>query len=114
VRRSNPEAVFQNHILYTFGAASGLILLANVVKVIPNPWGPGNLTFGLGEGTPDIVGSVDGRFCGWELKVPGRTSKKHQREVANAWRSQGAFVAEVHTDEEFEASIKRCRDGASE
>lgn len=109
----NEEAKLQNKILGRFGAMPGVLLMANVVKTVPNPYGPGHLTFGLGEGTPDLVGSVDGRFCGWELKVPGKQPKPHQDAVHRAWRAQGVFVAVVHSEDEFEASIARARAGAS-
>ena len=107
----NEEAQLQNRILGRFGALPGLLLMTNVVKTIPNPWGPGDLSFGLGEGTPDIVGSVDGRACGWELKVPGKKAKPHQEAIHKAWRAVGWFVAVVHSEEEFEQSIARCRAG---
>lgn len=107
----NEEAKLQNRILGRFGALPGLLVFVNTVKTIPNPFGPGHLSFGLGEGTPDLVGSVDGRFCGWELKVPGKAAKAHQDTQHKAWRAAGAFVSVVHSEDEFEAAIARCRAG---
>lgn len=110
----NLEAQLQNKILGRFGAMPGILLFVNTVKTLPNPFGPGHLTFGLGEGTPDLVGSVDGRFAGWELKVPGKSPKPHQDAVHKAWRAQGAFVAVVHSEDEFEESVARARRGESQ
>ncbi len=110
---SNEEAQLQNRILLRFGAEPGVLLLVNTVKTVPNPFGPGHLTFGLGEGSPDLVGSVDGRAAGWELKVPGKKPKAHQDAVHRAWRALGWFVGVVTTEEEFAASLERCRAGAS-
>lgn len=112
----NEEARLQNRILGRFGALPGVLLFVNTVKTLPNPYGPGHLTFGLGEGTPDLVGSVtlpngQARFCGWELKVPGKQPKPHQDAVHKAWRAQGAFVAVVHSEDEFEESMVRAREG---
>ena len=107
----NDEAKLQNRILGRFGAMPGILVFVNTVKTLPNPFGPGHLSFGLGEGTPDLVGAVDGRFCGWELKVPGKQPKPHQDAVHRAWRAQGVFVAVVHSEDEFEESIARARAG---
>lgn len=108
----NEEAKLQNRILGKFGALPGVLILVNTVKVIRNPFGPGHLTFGLGEGSPDLVGAVDGRMAGWELKVPGNHPEPHQVALHNAWRALGIFVAVVHSEEEFAASLERCRAGA--
>ena len=112
--KRNEEAKLQNKILGRFGAMPGILVFVNTVKTLPNPFGPGHLSFGLGEGTPDLVGSVDGRFCGWELKVPGKKPKPHQDAVHRAWRAQGAFVAVVHSEDEFEESVARARRGESQ
>lgn len=121
---TNEEAQLQNRILARFGATPGVLILVNTVKVIPSPYGPGSLTFGLGEGSPDLVGSVDvdvtlandravtiARFACWELKVPGNHPEPHQTRLHEAWRRLGIFVAVVHSEEEFAASIERARCG---
>lgn len=112
----NEEARIQNSCLARYGASPGVLLLVNTVKVLPNPWGPGNLTFGLGEGSPDVVGSVQmntglARACGWEFKRPGEKPEPHQARLHDAWRALGWFIAVVHSEEEFEASLERARSG---
>lgn len=106
----NREAVLQAKILAECGSLAGVILLVNTVKTIPNPYGPGNLTFGLGKGSPDLVGAVDGRFIGLEVKLPGEKPEPHQAQLHAAWRSLGCFVAVVTSVEEAREAIEQCRE----
>lgn len=110
---SNEEARIQNAIMAQCGALPGVLLLLNTVKIVPNPWGPGNLTFGLGEGSPDLVGAVDGRFLCLEVKKPGEKPEAHQARLHAAWRSLQIFVAVVTSPEEAHAAIERCRRGGT-
>jgi len=128
--RGNPEDQLAEAILAECGWLPGVLLLRNVVKTVPSPWGPGFLEFGLGTGTPDLVGSVfveferpitlaDGsvwqgtaRFIALELKVPGKKAKKHQAALHAAWRKLGVFVAsEVTSVDQARAAIERARRG---
>ncbi len=101
--RSNPEEAIVRAALAAHGADPGVLLLRNVVKTVPNPWVPGAfLDFGLGEGTPDVVGSVvcpcptcgtpGARPLGLEFKAPTGRAAAHQIAVHEAWRSQGWLV----------------------
>ena len=110
---SNPEAVIQAKILAACGALPGVLLLRNWVAKVPNPWGPGKLTAGLGEGTPDLVGAVAGRMIGLEVKVPGAQPDPHQAAVHRAWRALGVFVATVTSVDEAKAAIEAARATAS-
>jgi hypothetical protein len=101
--------VLQAEILAACGSLPGVLLLANVVKSVPNPYGPGHLTFGLGEGSPDLVGAVDGRFIGLEVKVPGEKPEPHQARLHAAWRAVGCFVVVVTSVEESLAAVAALR-----
>ena len=119
--RSNPEEAIVRAALAAHGADPGVLLLRNVVKTVPNPWVPGALlTFGLGEGTPDVVGSVvcpcptcgtpRARPLGLEYKTATGTAATHQRAVHEAWRSQGWLVEVVRSVEamgQFLAAARR-------
>jgi hypothetical protein len=109
IAKGNPEAVLQSQIVAACGALPGVLLLVNVVKTIPNPYGPGKLTFGLGKGSPDLVGAVDGRFIGLEVKCPGERPEPHQAQLHAAWRSVGCFVAVVTSVDEAKSAIEECR-----
>lgn len=65
--------------------------------------------YGLGVGSPDLVGSVGGRFIGMELKSPlGRLSEEQARwmEAANARGIHLAVVREVAEAREFIEKIR--------
>lgn len=122
------EARIQNASLADLGSLPGVLLLVNTVGKIPNPWtGVGWFVYGLGEGTPDVVGSVEvevitpgggairiGRFFGLEFKKPGEKPEPHQAALHAAWRSLGIFVATVTSTDEARAAIERCRRGELE
>lgn len=109
------ETRIQNAIMDACGALPGVLLLVNKVGRIPNPWGgDGWFVYGLGEGTPDIIGAVDGRFCALEVKKPGEKPEPHQARLHAAWRTQRIFVAVVRSVDEARAAIERCRAGAIE
>ena len=108
--------------LAAHGAEPGVLLLRNVVKTVPNPWVPGALlTFGLGEGTPDVVGSgvcpcptcgtPGARPLGLEFKTPVGRAKDHQRAVHEAWRSQGWLVEIVRSVDATGETLRRWREG---
>ncbi len=111
---SNLEATIQNAILAACGSLPGVLLLVNTVKRLPSPYGPGHLTFGLGEGSPDLVGAVDGRMVGLEVKRPGERPEPHQELLHRAWRGLGVFVAVVTSVDEAVAAIDRAREGKVE
>lgn len=120
--RANPEEAIVREALAVHGSDPGVVLLRNVVKTVPNPWVPGALlTFGLGEGTPDVVGSVvcpcptcgtpGARPLGLEFKTPVGRAKDHQRAVHEAWRSQGWLVEIVRSVDAVGDVLDRARRG---
>ena len=80
-------------------------------------------TFGLGVGSPDIVGGVScrpvdvtptvARLFWLEVKWPGIAPDPHQRQWMALHRARvpGVFVATVHSVEEAVAAVERCRKG---
>jgi hypothetical protein len=72
------------------------------------------VTFGLGLGSADLIGCVNGRYFALEVKTATGRQTPEQVAWANARRKEGAFVAVVRSAEEAIAAVNRCRDGASE
>ena len=115
----NEEAKIVNASLLAHGAREGVLLLVNVVKTVPNPFGPGMLTFGLGEGSPDVVGSVVSPCpgCGHpravplgiEYKRPGENPEPHQARLHDAWRGLGWHIEVARSVEDTGAIIDRLR-----
>ena len=64
------------------------------------------ITYGLGVGSPDLVGAVDGRAFGLELKSPTGRTRPEQIQWHDAARARGVAVAVVRTVEEAEAAIR--------
>jgi hypothetical protein len=109
------ETRIQNAAIAELGSLPGVLLLVNTVGKILNPWtGIGWFVYGLGEGTPDVIGAVDGRFLALEFKRPGEKPEPHQARLHAAWRSLGIFVAVVDSVESARAAIERCRAGELE
>lgn len=131
-----PEALVEREVLLALGRDAGVILLKNEVgnvyrlAVAPaldaalQPFGPlaqaaarsvlqrNRLVVGLGKGSPDLVGSVDGRAIGLELKSPTGRVEPHQATWHEAARRRGAFVAVVRSGDEAVDAVSRCRRGA--
>lgn len=115
----NEEAKIVNASLSTHGAAPGVLLLVNTVKTIPNPFGPGHLTFGLGEGSPDVVGSVISPCprcsyeravpVGIEFKTPTGHVEPHQARLHDAWRALGWEIEVARSVDDVGALLNRLR-----
>lgn len=107
---TKPETILRNSIVDTLGNGHGVRLIVNAID------NRGAMKRGLGEGSPDIVGWLIGSgrtFC-LEVKVPGKRATKEQLQWHAAARSQGVFVAVVHSIEESKAAIQRAKEGLSE
>jgi hypothetical protein len=67
------------------------------------------VTYGLCEGSADLVGIVRGRFVALEVKRPGGTTSKQRREDQAAWgnivRAAGGVYEIVTSAEEAEAVV---------
>jgi hypothetical protein len=60
------------------------------------------LTYGLGTGSPDLVGMLkgSGRFAAWEVKMPGEEPTTEQLCWHKAARDAGALVIVSHSVDE--------------
>ena len=113
----NEEERIVNASLATYGSTPGVLLLRNVVKTIPNPYGPGHLTFGLGEGSPDVVGSAPSQCpncghvravpIGLEFKTPTGHVEPHQARLHNAWRGLGWEIDVPRSPDDVGAFLAR-------
>lgn len=121
-QRSNPEEQIVRASMAEHGSSPGTILLRNVVKTIPDPFRPGaRLTFGLGTGTPDVVGSLvcpcptcgtmQARPIGLEYKSPTGAAQAHQLALHEAWRSQGWLIAMPRSVDATGETLRRWREG---
>lgn len=72
--------------------------------------------FGLGRGTPDLIGmlTTTGRFFALEVKSARGRLSDDQRRWAHAARQRGAFVAVVRSVEDAIDAISRAESGADE
>lgn len=135
---ARPEALLERHVLRTCGAMPGVLLLKNEVgagytaAIRPAlasalaPWGPlaveaataaimrCRIAFGLGVGSPDLVGCVDGRFVGLELKTPINGLSEDQAIWHAAARRRSMFCTVVRSVDDAVAAIARARAGALE
>jgi hypothetical protein len=129
------EAQVEREVLLALGRAPGVLVLKNevgsgltgdVVHALQRalePWGPlaqaaahavlqrHRIVYGLGKGSPDLVGIVDGRAFALELKAPDGALADHQAAWHVAARRRGAFVAVVRSAEEANQAVARCREG---
>lgn len=114
------ESQIQRDVLKAIGAAPGLVLKRNHVgrgeRFDTRTHDVRHETYGLGVGSPDIVGILGptGRWFCLETKTPkGRLSEK-QKEWHRMARSMGAFVAVARSVDEARAALERARNGESE
>lgn len=63
------------------------------------------------SGLPDLIGCVQGRFFGFEVKMPGKESNTSARQefVHGLIRKAGGFVAVVSSKEEALDALDRCK-----
>lgn len=133
-----PEAQVEREVLRAVGTIPDVLLLRNEVgqghpaavrfalQEALAPFGPAvvatalsvlarhTIRWGLGVGSPDLVGSVGGRAGGLELKAADGVVSDEQRRFHAAARRRGAFVAVVRSDAEARDAIERWRRGERE
>ena len=101
-----PEDRLSDEVRCALGCMPGVIVMRNVVAravVVGTSW-PALL--GLGEGTPDLVAIVRGRWLGLELKTAtGRLSEAQER-CHEAWRAAGAVVVVVRSVADAVAAVE--------
>jgi len=113
------ENKVQRDIELALGAEADLMLLRNTVGVAKfyneKTAKRQMVTYGLGTGSPDLVGILYDEFTGlgvWfciECKAPGETSTVKQREVRQAWEAFGALVYECYSVNEARMSLDLAR-----
>lgn len=91
------------------------LVTRNNTGVLPGPQGR-PVRFGLGRGSPDLVGMLlgSGRVFCIEVKRPGLMSTTTQRAWARACRMRGGFVATAHSVPEALAALERALAGGRE
>lgn len=86
----------------------------------------GGVAFGLGKGSPDIIGCVNGctcphcgglvpfgRFVGLEVKTPTGVVGADQTEWALRWSAAGAHVEVVRSVEDALGAVQRSQEATS-
>lgn len=110
------ESKIQRDIELAIGAETDLLLLRNNVgqaeHVNAETGRVYHMPYGLGVGSPDLVGILGphGRWFCLEVKAPGEKPRPDQEQCHRAWRRFGAFVATVHSVEEARAALERARE----
>lgn len=127
--RSPLEKKIQADIEAAIGSEPDLLLMRNscgAAEYFDEKTGKAwHVPYGLGTGSPDLVGILLTSCCGckrprcsigsvgrWfclEVKRPGEEATDEQEKVHEVWRRFGAFVEVVHSVEEARQSLARAR-----
>jgi hypothetical protein len=104
-RRTRLEKVVQREIELALGAEPYMDPDGGVFHV----------PYGLGTGSPDLVGILApwGRWLCLEVKAPGEDARDEQEKCHRAWRRFGAFVETVRSVEEARTALQRARDDSA-
>lgn len=101
-----PEDQLMDAVKVALGCMPGVIVMRNDVARATATGTNYPKLYGLGEGSPDLVCIVRGRWLGLELKTPaGRLSEAQERCHA-AWRMAGAVVVVVRSVAEAIAAVE--------
>jgi len=120
------EKKIQADIEAALGAESDFLLLRNSVgkaQFVTDEGASYHVPYGLGVGSPDLVGILRMRVRGddhdppqtfgiWlcmEVKCPGFDATDEQLHCHHIWRRFGAIVDVVHSVEEARATLARVR-----
>lgn len=112
------ERDIQKAIMLDLGLEPGLILMRNTVgyteEFSDKTCEKRGIRYGLGPGSPDLVGNLNGRLFCLEVKTPTGRLKPEQKAWHAMHRANGAFVAVARSVEEARAALERARGGACE
>jgi hypothetical protein len=89
------EVEIQRRILAALGAEPDLLLMRNTVGDVVYYDEDGRkrtYKYGLGAGSPDIVGILNGRWFCLEVKTPTGVMSAQQKLVGEIWKRFGAMV----------------------
>ena len=100
------ETRLQNRIrlAVSYNLAPHVVLFRNHSGSLPDPRTGGWITFGLGEGSPDLVGwrtlpSGIAQFVGLEVKNPGERPRAAQRAWIERLQAAGGLAGVVDSPE---------------
>lgn len=114
-RRTRLESPIQSEIEAALGAEPDLLLLRNTVGTVryyDEATGDRRfVTYGLGVGSPDLVGILSGRWFCLEVKAAEGRVDPEQEKCHRIWIAFGAFVATVRGAVEARAALERARRG---
>lgn len=119
--KSPEETIIQGRIQQALGAEHDFLLMRNTVGKVEYSDDEGNLRkymYGLGTGSPDLVGILRIKHRGYvlagiwlcfEVKVPGEVASPHQEKIHAIWRRFGAQIHVVTSVEEARAALESTR-----
>ena len=110
-----PEREVLHAIRLGLGTERDLCLLRNNVGTALGG-ATGGVVYGLGTGSPDLVGTLapTGRWFCLEVKRAGQKARPEQAAWLARHRKFGAFCAVVHSLDEARDALVRARAGACE
>lgn len=79
------------------------------VNVLHDVLNKNRITWGLGVGSPDLVGCVGGRFIGLELKSETGRVRPEQGDWHEGARRSGALIEVVRSVDEARAVVEKAR-----
>jgi hypothetical protein len=111
------EAQIQREILLEIGSEPDLLLLVNSVgraKYESSDGKPYTVPYGLGVGSPDLVGLLAGRdgLARWfalEVKRDGEEPRPEQVKCHEIWKRRGALVYVARSAADARAALEDAR-----
>ena len=70
--------------------------------------------YGLSNGSSDLIGVVDGRFCALEVKTDRGTLTSDQELFLSLVRAKGGFACVVRSVDDALSAVERCKRGESQ
>lgn len=110
--KSEAEKVIQRDIELALGAEPDLLLMRNTVGFEKKYNAEGEqraFHYGLGKGSPDLVGMLNGRWFALEVKAHDGVVSKDQRDCHDIWRRFGAVVAVVRSVQDAKRALAEAR-----
>lgn len=95
---NNAEAQLSHAIRLRLGRDTRCVLFRNTVGVVTD--GRRTITYGLGKGSADLVGMVNGRFFALEVKSPTGVVSKEQMQWIAMIRYNKGFATIVRSIED--------------
>ena len=109
---SEAEKHIQRDIQLALGAEPDLLLMRNQCGQATYVTDEGHefrVPYGLGPGSPDLVGILDGRVFALEVKAHDGVVSPDQKKCHELWRRFGAHVSVVRTVAEAKHALTEAR-----